>query len=119
MGNFFSFLSNRFCARKEIRVLIEGPSAAGKTSILHKLKFGDASTAPRPNIHPHVDTVNHNGANFTFWDVGGATRENYYPSWREYFENVDAIIFVVDSTHKGKYCEFSGFHWSVELKRQM
>lgn len=109
MGNFSSFISNRLSTRREIRVLIEGTSAAGKTSVLHKQKFGDASNAPGTNIHPQVETVNHNGIDFTFFDVSCATRERYRPSWREHFENIQVVVFVIDSTDKGKCWDPAGF----------
>jgi len=32
---------------------------------------------------------------FTVWDVGG--QEKLRPLWRHYFQNTDALIFVVDS----------------------
>ncbi len=37
---------------------------------------------------------------FTVWDVGG--QEKLRPLWRFYFQNTDALIFVVDSQDKDR-----------------
>jgi len=47
-----------------------GLDAAGKTTILYKLKLGDTVTAI-PTIGFNVEEVNYKNLNFTMWDVGG------------------------------------------------
>lgn len=95
MGNFFSFYSDHSGARNEIRVLIAGTSAAGKTSVLHNI-FGDASTDPTTIIQPLVATVNHNGTSFAFFDVSYATRTFYYPSWG-LFQSLETGYFQLET----------------------
>lgn len=34
----------------------------------------------------------------TFWDVGGQATK----LWKHYFDNVDGLVFVIDSTDKNK-----------------
>jgi len=71
-----------------------GLDAAGKTTILYKLKLGDVVTTI-PTIGFNVETVEYKNINFTVWDVGG--QDKIRPLWRHYFQNTQGVIFVVDS----------------------
>ena len=42
-----------------------------------------------------MEKVQYKNVTFTVWDVGG--QEKLRPLWRHYFQNTDALIFVVDS----------------------
>jgi ADP-ribosylation factor protein 1 len=57
MGLTFTKLFSRLFAKKEMRILMVGLDAAGKTTILYKLKLGEIVTTI-PTIgktnHPHV-----------------------------------------------------------------
>lgn len=71
-----------------------GLDAAGKTTILFKLKLGEVVTTI-PTIGFNVETVEYKNISFTVWDVGG--QDKIRPLWRHYFQNTQGIIFVVDS----------------------
>ena len=43
-----------------------------------------------------VQTVEYKHISFTVWDIGGQTKIR--PLWQHYYENCDAIIYVVDSS---------------------
>lgn len=45
-----------------------------------------------------MEKVQYKNVVFTVWDVGG--QEKLRPLWRHYFNNTDALIFVVDSQDK-------------------
>jgi small GTP-binding protein len=47
-----------------------GLDAAGKTTILYKLKL-DETVNPVPTIGFNVETVQYKKITFTMWDVGG------------------------------------------------
>ena len=47
-----------------------------------------------------VETINFKGINFSVWDVGGQDRIR--PLWRHYFQNTQALIYVVDSSDKDR-----------------
>ncbi len=68
--------------------------AAGKTTILYKLKLGEVITTI-PTIGFNVETVQIKGIDLNIWDAGGCDKMR--PLWRHYFQNTQAIIFVVDS----------------------
>ena len=55
---------------KEMRILMVGLDAAGKTTILYKLKLGEVVTTI-PTIGFNVETVEYKNISFTVWDVGG------------------------------------------------
>jgi GTPase SAR1 family protein len=44
MGNIFGKLLDRFIGKKDMRILMVGLDAAGKTTILYKLKLGEIVT---------------------------------------------------------------------------
>eukprot|EP00928_Gymnodinium_smaydae_P038740 TRINITY_DN26648_c0_g1_i4.p1 TRINITY_DN26648_c0_g1~~TRINITY_DN26648_c0_g1_i4.p1 ORF type:complete len:591 (-),score=136.89 TRINITY_DN26648_c0_g1_i4:88-1860(-) len=82
---------------KELRILMLGLDAAGKTTILYKLKLGEVATTI-PTIGFNVETVTYKNLNFTVWDVGG--QDKLRPLWRHYFTGTDGLIFVVDSNDR-------------------
>ena len=74
-----------------------GLDAAGKTTILYKLKLGEIVTTI-PTIGFNVETVEYKNISFTVWDVGG--QDKIRPLWRHYFQNTQGLIFVVDSNDR-------------------
>jgi len=80
-----------------MRILMVGLDAAGKTTILYKLKLGEVVTTI-PTIGFNVETVEYKNISFTVWDVGG--QDKIRPLWRHYFTNTQGLIFVVDSNDK-------------------
>jgi ADP-ribosylation factor protein 1 len=87
---------------KEMRILMVGLDGAGKTTILYKLRLGEVVTTI-PTIGFNVETVVHDQVAFTVWDVGG--QDKIRPLWRHYFQNTQALVFVVDSNDKDRIGE--------------
>lgn len=79
--------------KKEMRILMVGLDSAGKTTILYKLKLGEAVTTV-PTVGFNVETVKYRNIMFNVWDVGG--QEKIRPLWRHYFAGTHGFIFVVD-----------------------
>ena len=94
MGLSISKLLSSLFGPKEMRILMVGLDAAGKTTILYKLKLGEIVTTI-PTIGFNVETVEYKNISFTVWDVGG--QDKIRPLWRHYFQNTQGVIFVVDS----------------------
>ena len=91
MGELYHSFSNR-----EARVLMLGLDAAGKTTVLYKLKLNETVTTI-PTIGFNVESVSPcKGLKFTVWDFGG--QEKLRPLWRPYFQNTQGLIYVVDSS---------------------
>uniref|UniRef100_A0A8D2BRS3 ADP-ribosylation factor n=1 Tax=Sus scrofa TaxID=9823 RepID=A0A8D2BRS3_PIG len=116
MGNVFEKLFKSLFGKKEMRILMVGLDAAGKTTILYKLKLGEIVTTiptiakvfikhflPLPNLGFNVETVEYKNISFTVWDVGG--QDKIRPLWRHYFQNTQGLIFVVDSNDRERVNE--------------
>jgi len=97
MGLTFSAIWNRFTSKKDMRILMVGLDAAGKTTILYKLKLGEVVTTI-PTIGFNVETVEYKNISFTVWDVGG--QDKIRPLWRHYYQNTQGLIYVVDSNDR-------------------
>ena len=97
MGLAFSKVWQSLFGKKELRILMVGLDAAGKTTILYKLKLGEVVTTI-PTIGFNVETVEHKNINFTVWDVGGQDKIRLL--WKHYYQNTQGIIFVVDSNDR-------------------
>ncbi|CAH1785048.1 unnamed protein product [Owenia fusiformis] len=102
MGLTISSLFGRLFGKKAMRILMVGLDAAGKTTILYKLKLGEIVTTI-PTIGFNVETVEYKNISFTVWDVGG--QDKIRPLWRHYFTNTQGLIFVVDSNDKERMAE--------------
>ncbi|XP_059162606.1 ADP-ribosylation factor 3-like [Physella acuta] len=89
MGALFSFSKDN-----NRRILIQGLDAAGKTSLLYKLKLGEVVTTI-PTIGFNVETLNWRGVSLVAWDLGG--RDKIRPLYRHYYANTDAVIYMIDS----------------------
>ena len=100
MGIFASVFK-RLESKKDIRILMVGLDAAGKTTILYKLLGENVTTIP--TIGFNVETVEYKNINFTVWDVGG--QDKIRPLWRHYYMNTQALIFVVDCNDRDRITE--------------
>jgi ADP-ribosylation factor protein 1 len=114
MGSFFSSLFDGF-GTADMRILMIGLDAAGKTTVLYKLKLGEIVTTI-PTIGFNVETVKYKNIkyvfisrklltcfSFTVWDVGG--QDKIRALWRHYYNNTEGIIFVVDSNDRERINE--------------
>ena len=70
MGNIFSNLFSGLFKTREARILMLGLDAAGKTTILMKLKLGEVVQSI-PTIGFNVESVKFRNVTFNVWDVGG------------------------------------------------
>lgn len=92
MGGQFSKMMGRIFGSKEMRLLMLGLDAAGKTTILYKLKLGqDVTTIPTVGFN--VETVTYKNVKFNVWDVGG--QDKIRPLWRHYFSGTCHFFFFV------------------------
>ena len=94
MGLTFAKLFDRVFGKKEARILMLGLDAAGKTTIVYKLKLGEVLNSI-PTIGFNVETVEFKNIKFNVWDVGG--QDKIRTLWRHYYPNTQGLIFVVDS----------------------
>ncbi|XP_014337480.2 LOW QUALITY PROTEIN: ADP-ribosylation factor 4-like [Bos mutus] len=97
-----SSLFSRLFGKQQMRILMVGLDAAGKTTILYKLKLGEIVTTIS-TIGFNVETVEYKNICFKVWDIGG--QDKIRPLWRHYFENTQGLIFVVDSNDRERIQE--------------
>jgi len=102
MGTFFSNLWTKLLGTKDVRILMVGLDAAGKTTILYQIKIGEI-VKTIPTIGFNVESIKYKGLNLTVWDVGGQDKIRIL--WKHYFQNTDGIIFVVDSNDKDRIAD--------------
>lgn len=89
---------------KNIRCLMLGINNVGKTKILYKMKLGEECKTI-PTIGFNCETVNHCEFECSIWDVGG--QERIRVLWKHYYNNNDALIYVVDSSDNNRMNEAS------------
>jgi ADP-ribosylation factor protein 1 len=94
MGLSVSTIFKRLFSKSDVKIAMVGLDAAGKTTILYKMKLGEIVTTI-PTIGFNVETVEYKNLKFTMWDIGGQDRLR--PLWKHYFMGTHAVIFVVDS----------------------
>lgn len=108
MGLSIARLLSGLFGKRDMRILMVGLDAAGKTTILYKMKLGEIVTTiptigmsfircPRRIYLTiiilsgfNVETVEYKGIVFTVWDVGG--QDKIRPLWRHYFQNTQGIV---------------------------
>lgn len=93
MGLAFTKLFKRM-TKKEVRVVMVGLDAAGKTTLLYKLKLGEV-VSTIPTIGLNVETVEHQNLQFTVWDMGG--QDKLRSLWKHYYKGSHGVVFVIDS----------------------
>ncbi|KAK3369836.1 ADP-ribosylation factor family-domain-containing protein [Podospora didyma] len=97
MGQALSFQSifGKLFGSREVRILMLGLDAAGKTTILYKLKLNQTMTTI-PTVGFNVETFTMKNIKFNMWDVGG--QDKIRPLWRHYYSGTQGLVFVVDSS---------------------
>ncbi|SBT43454.1 ADP-ribosylation-like factor, putative [Plasmodium ovale wallikeri] len=80
---------------RNIRIIILGLDNAGKTTIVKRL-LGDDIYKVHPTFGFTIESFNFNNYFINIWDVGGQKSIRHY--WKNYYENIDGIIYVIDST---------------------
>ncbi|KAI8068136.1 ADP-ribosylation factor family-domain-containing protein [Gilbertella persicaria] len=82
---------------KEMRILMLGLDNAGKTTILKRIN-GEPIDTISPTLGFNIKTLEHENYKLNIWDVGGQKSIRSY--WRNYFEQTDALVWVVDSADR-------------------
>lgn len=97
MGILFSKLFKYLFGDSPIKIVILGLDNAGKTTILYRLKLGRIiKTIPTCGFN--LETIKYEGLTLDVWDLAG--QKNSRLLWRNYLENTNSIMFVIDSTDK-------------------
>lgn len=105
MGTVFSSVWSMFNRNQPYKLLILGLNNAGKTSILYHLQLGHNITT-QPTLGGNTEQLvipsgSGSTINFSCWDLGGQEQLRSY--WRLYYENTDAVIFVIDAAERSRF----------------
>ncbi|KAL7990649.1 hypothetical protein Chor_014079 [Crotalus horridus] len=87
---------------QEVRILLLGLDNAGKTTLLKQLASEDI-THITPTQGFNIKSVQAQGFKLNVWDIGG--QRKIRPYWRNYFENTDILIYVIDSADRKRFEE--------------
>lgn len=86
--------------KRQAKVVMMGLDFAGKSTLLYKLKRNQ-TVETFPTVGFNVESMETNSnVSLTIWDVGG--QDKLRPNWKEYLEDTDALIFVIDSTDEAR-----------------
>jgi len=99
---------------KELRILLLGLDSAGKTTILKSLASEDVSHIT-PTQGFNIKSVQSSNFKLNVWDIGG--QRKIRPYWKNYFENTDILIYVIDSADQKRF-EETGFELSELLEEE-
>jgi ADP-ribosylation factor-like protein 3 len=86
----------------EARILVLGLDNAGKTTILKKLSKESIDTI-MPTQGFNIKSMVSDGFKLNMWDIGG--QKSIRPYWRNYFDNTDALVYVIDSADQERFDE--------------
>uniref|UniRef100_A0A0B6ZUF3 Uncharacterized protein n=1 Tax=Arion vulgaris TaxID=1028688 RepID=A0A0B6ZUF3_9EUPU len=90
-------MGNWFCRTKNIKIIILGLDASGKTTMLYHMKLGEfVSTIP--TIGHNIETVHLDGIDITCWDL--SSRGVMSKLWQVYYPNTQGFVFMIDSSRR-------------------
>jgi ADP-ribosylation factor 1/2 len=103
MGNWLGNVWDRlFGEKREFKLVIVGLDAAGKTTILNKMRF-DEVMPTAPTIGVNTEDIQIRNVNIKVFDLAG--QEKMRNVWKYYYSSIEGIIFVLDSTRADRIQE--------------
>ncbi len=88
--------------QQKANIVILGLDNAGKTTLLHFMQ-NECVIIHEPTRHPQQGTFRHGDIVFQAHDLGGHTAARRL--WKQYFAEVDAVIFIIDVCDDVRWAE--------------
>jgi len=87
---------------QELRILMLGLDNSGKTTALKALASEDINQIT-PTQGFNIKSISSSGFKLNVWDIGG--QKHIRPYWKNYYQNTDAIVYMVDSSDRRRMDE--------------
>ncbi|EGD74229.1 hypothetical protein PTSG_06239 [Salpingoeca rosetta] len=123
MFTLLSGLWQRWQQRYEYYALIIGLDAAGKTTLLEKIKEIYIAKYPQggkkviPTVGLNVAKILLHSIRLVFWDLGGQL--DLHELWHNYYREAHGIIYVIDSTDRERLQESKDVFDHVLMTREL
>ena len=92
--------------KHKLKIMMVGLDAAGRTTILYKLKLGEVVTTI-PTIGFNVETINYRDTAITIHEYSGIKKVR--PLWKHGLDNGrQCVVFVIDSNDRERIDDTSG-----------
>ncbi|MFX0064088.1 MAG: ADP-ribosylation factor-like protein [Candidatus Hermodarchaeota archaeon] len=89
-------------AQQPVKLSVIGLSQAGKTSIVHRMKYNTFLQNPKMTIGILPEVVNIGGLCFVLWDVGGQTLRAL---WNLYRKGTKGRLYVIDAANPRRFIQ--------------
>lgn len=100
MGGLVSSVLSLFQGKPDVRILILGLDASGKTTILFHLSLGNFVQEVQPTVAFNLEKVEVGNLKLQIWDLGGQHQLRAF--WRLYYQDSHGIVFVIDSADRAR-----------------
>ncbi|QDZ21394.1 ADP-ribosylation factor-like GTPAse [Chloropicon primus] len=88
--------------KKKVKILVVGLDNSGKSTIIQKLKPNAEKKTAVPTVGFNMEEFEKGSLCFNVFDMSGANR--YRSLWEKYYNDAEAIVFVVDTADKFRMC---------------
>jgi len=99
---FWGLLAQFGLANKSGKIVFLGLDNAGKTTLLHLLR-DDRVAQHLPTQKPTMEELTMGNIKFRTYDLGG--HEIARRLWRDYYAQVDAVVFMIDTAARERFSE--------------
>merc|ERR1711976_141723 len=87
--------------KKKVNLIVVGLNNSGKTTMLNYINPGKSQKETAPTVGFEIQKFKKKNFAFTVFDMSGDRTYSYL--WEQHYQDLDGIIFVIDSTDKIRF----------------